>query len=173
MGSSMIGRIVALLLAGFLGTTSVAAANEPTLIGVFNDWRAYTFEDTGGKICYVVSVPKKEEGNYTRRGDVFFLVTHRPSSNVFGEISTITGYTYKEGSEPQATIGGQAFSFYAEGDAAWVRRNQESDLLTAMKKGANMVVTGLSSRGTKTSDTYSLSGVTAALQKIDQECNRR
>jgi hypothetical protein len=33
-----------------------------------------------------------------------------------------------------------------------------------------MVVTGTSSRGTKTTDRYSLSGITAAMNKIDSIC---
>jgi hypothetical protein len=147
-------------------------AADPVQIGTFTDWRAYTFDDPGGKICYVVSEPKKEQGNYTRRGDVYFLITHRPSGNVFDEVSVIIGYTFKEGSEPTATIGNKTFNFYSEGDAAWVFQKDESALVQAMKAGATMVVRGTSSRGTLTTDTYSLSGVTAALNKIDQECNR-
>ncbi len=148
-------------------------AADPVQIGTFTDWRAYTFDDPGGKICYVVSEPKKEQGNYTRRGDVYFLVTHRPSGNVFDEVSVIIGYTFKEGSEPTATIGNKTFKFYSEGDAAWVFQKDEATLVREMKAGATMVVRGTSSRGTLTTDTYSLSGVTAALNKIDQECNRK
>lgn len=147
-------------------------AAEPVQIGTFTDWRAYTFDDPGGKICYVVSEPKKAEGDYSRRGDIYFLITHRPSGNVFGEVSIITGYTYEEGSSPTATIGGDRFDFYTEGDAAWAVQDEEAGLVRAMKAGATMVVRGKSNRGTLTTDTYSLSGVTAALNKIDQECNR-
>jgi len=168
----MIGRWMALLLVSLLLPLTAATANEPEQIGTFQDWRAFKFEDAGGKICYVVSVPKKEEGDYSRRGDVFFLVTHRPAGNVFGEVSIITGYTYKSGSEPVATIGNSNFRFYTEGDAAWAFRDDEDPLLQAMKKGITMVVKGTSSRGTVTTDTYSLRGVTAALRKIDQECKR-
>lgn len=164
-------KAMAVVVAGMLLPWSGLAA-EPVQIGTFNDWRAYTFDDPGGKICYVVSEPKKEEGDYTRRGDVYFLITHRPSGDVFNEVSVITGYTYREDSSPTATIGGKRFTFYAEGDAAWVLQKEEAELVRAMKAGATMVVRGTSSRGTLTTDTYSLSGVTAALNKIDQECNR-
>lgn len=168
----MIGRLVAIALAGLLGVAGPAMANQPREIGVFSDWRAFTFEDAGGKICYVVSEPKKAEGNYTRRGDIYFLVTHRPSGRVFDEASIITGYTFQNGYEPTATIGNQQFKFYSEGDAAWAFTADEKQLITAMKRGANMVVRGRSSRGTVTTDTYSLSGITAALNAIDKECNR-
>lgn len=168
----MIGRLVAIVLVGLLGAAGPAIANEPKQIGTFKDWRAYTFEDAGGKICYIVSEPKKAEGNYTRRGDIYFLVTHRPSGKVFGEASVITGYTYKSGYEPTASVGSRTFKFYSEGDAAWAFSADEKNLIAAMKAGASMVVKGQSSRGTITTDTYSLSGVTAAMGVIDKECNR-
>ncbi len=165
----MIGRWKALVLIGLLWPMS-AMANEPKQIGTFKDWRAYTFEDAGGKICYVVSEPKKDEGNYTRRGDIYFLVTHRPSGKVFNEISIITGYTYENGYEPTAAVGNRSFKFYSEGDAAWVFSKDEDGLITAMKRGSTMVVRGKSNRGTNTKDTYSLSGITAAIGAIDKEC---
>ena len=38
-----------------------------------------------------------------------------------------------------------------------------------MKKGKVLTVTGASARGTKTTDTYSLSGISAALAAIDKD----
>ena len=168
----MIRRLVAIVLVGLLGPLAPAMANEPTQIGTFKDWRAYTYKDAGGEICYIVSEPKKAEGNYTRRGDIYLLVTHRPGGKVFDEVSIITGYTYENGYEPTATVGSQRFKFYSEGDAAWAFSADEKKLVDAMKRGANMVVRGKSSRGTVTTDTYSLSGVTASMQAIDKACNR-
>jgi Invasion associated locus B (IalB) protein len=39
-----------------------------------------------------------------------------------------------------------------------------------LKAGKQMIVRGTSSRGTETTDTYSLSGFTAALAAIDKAC---
>ena len=164
-------KVMAIIVAGaLLPLTSMAA--EPVQIGKFKDWRAYTFDDPGGKICYVVSEPKTHKGKYSRRGDIYFLVTHRPTGKVFEEVSMIAGYTYKKGSEPVATVIRRKFKFYAEGDAAWVFQKDESSLVKEMRAGSTMVVKGTSSRGTATTDTYSLSGVSAALNAIDKECGR-
>lgn len=151
----------------------VCVAAEPMQIGKFKDWTAYTFDDPGGKICYVVSEPTKERGKYTKRDPVYFLVTHRPKGNVFDEVSVIIGYTFEKGHEPTASVGSKSFKFYSEGDAAWVFQKDEGALIKEMKAGSTMDFEGVSSRGTNTRDTYSLSGVTAALNKIDQECNRK
>ena len=58
----------------------------------------------------------------------------------------------------------------AHGDTAWAVPEQEAGLVEAMKEGHEMTVEGLSTRGTVTTDTYSLSGVTAALAKAACEC---
>jgi hypothetical protein len=39
-----------------------------------------------------------------------------------------------------------------------------------MRSGQQMIVTGISKRGTMTHDTYSLAGVSDALDKIHAEC---
>jgi hypothetical protein len=47
----------------------------------------------------------------------------------------------------------------------------EAKLITAMQGGSTMVVTGTSLRGSTTKDTYSLSGISAALDKIHSSCS--
>jgi len=170
----LIGSALMVLLAWPMGSF----ANDPETLGTFRDWRAYTHQDTGGKICYVVSEPKDwkpktKNGRKVNRGDIYFLVTHRPEGKVFNETNIIMGYTFKKGYEPTARIGNKTFRFYSEEDSAWAYRNGEPKLVGSMKAGSEMIVYGLSSRGTKTTDTYSLLGITAALNQIDQECKRQ
>ena len=43
-------------------------------------------------------------------------------------------------------------------------------VVRAMKAGSSMVVVGRSGRGTRTTDKYSLAGVSAAMKKIDETC---
>ncbi|NQV67967.1 MAG: hypothetical protein HQ493_05715, partial [Rhodobacteraceae bacterium] len=43
-------------------------------------------------------------------------------------------------------------------------------ILTAMKKGALAIVTGLSNKGTSTQDTFSLKGFTAAMEEAEARC---
>ena len=60
---------------------------------------------------------------------------------------------------------------FTDKDSAWVETpSQEADLIAAMRKGKAMTVEGTSRRGTVSTDTYSLSGVTAALDAIAKEC---
>lgn len=148
-----------------------AQAQAPSLIGNFGDWSAYTFEEDGSKVCYMVTQPKKAEGNYTRRGDVFALVTHRPGQNTKNVFSYITGYTYKKESDATVTIDGTNYTLFTQNDMAWTpSQDADNTLANAIRKGSKMSVKGTSSRGTLTTDTISLSGSGAAHDAINKAC---
>ena len=154
-----------------VGLAAPAAAAEPERIGRNGDWTAFTLDRGGSKICYMASSPKKAEGDYSQRGEIFALVTNDPASGIEGEVSVVTGYTYRKDSKVTVRIGGATFDMFTSGDRAWTQGPEEdAPLVQAMVKGADMVVTGVSSRGTQTTDTYSLSGFTATKKLIDGAC---
>jgi hypothetical protein len=145
------------------------AQPKPSLVGEFNDWAAYSYKTPTGQVCYIVSQPKKSEPEGAKRDPVFFLVTHRPGDNVRNEVNTIIGYAFKKESTATLTIDGDDFSLFTKGDGAW-SDSKDSTIVNAMKKGKKMEVKGTSWRGTSTVDSYSLSGVKQAMDKIDQHC---
>ena len=110
-------------------------------------------------------------GKYTTRGDAHVLVTHRPADKVKGEVSVSAGYPYKEGKDAEADIDGKKFKLFTRGENAWAYDAAEDRaMVAAMKAGKQLIVRGTSSRGTATTDTYSLSGFSAALAAIDKAC---
>jgi hypothetical protein len=162
---------LAVLGASVIGAAT-AKASEPVLLGTYGDWAAYSFEENGNKVCYMATKPKKAEGNYTKRGDIFALITHRPvekSKNVF---SYITGYTYKANSDVTVTVdGGKSFTLFTHKDMAWTNTAEDDNALAeALRKGSRFVVKGTSSRGTVTTDTFGLSGSAAAHDAISKAC---
>lgn len=169
------GRVFAVataVLAGTAGASSDALAVEPQLINTFGAWTAYTFEEKSGKVCYMASQPKKAEGDYTSRGDIFALVTHRPGEDSLNVVSIVAGYPYKENSEVELTIGNKTFTLFTQGDRAWARTAKaDAEITEAIRKGSEMVVKGTSSRGTLTTDTYSLRGSNNAYEAISRACN--
>src|SRR5262249_4885800 len=63
------------------------------------------------------------------------------------------------------------YVMYTQGDGAWIKNAaEEPRLVEAMRKGSDVVVKGVSARGTATTDTYSLKGLSQALDKIGEEC---
>ena len=163
-------RAVACIMAGLI--SSPAFAEDPKFIEEFNDWSAYSYTAGGGKVCYIVSQPKASEPKGAKRDKIFFLVQHRPKDKVRSEISTIIGYKFKEGSTVTVDIYGNKNRLYTNGDGAWAESgNLDRKIVEAMKAGKSMVVSGTSWRGTNTTDRYSLSGISAAMKKIDDLCS--
>lgn len=160
--------IVVLTLAAGLGP---AAAQGIQRIGDFEDWSAFQFTEDGKPACYMASQPKKAEGDYTKRGDIYAIVTHRPSEDRRDEVSIVAGYPYKKDSSVEVAVGDRTFQLFTQDDSAWAPdKDGDRALIQAMIKGTSMVVKGTSSRGTLTTDTYSLRGFTRAYQAISKAC---
>jgi len=158
------------LVTGIL-TGPAAQAAEPRLLGTFRDWNAFVLEEPSGRVCWMASRPRKDEGNYSRRGDIFALVTHRPGEKSTDVVSFVAGYEHADGSEVAVQVGGQNFTLFTQGDTAWTRSDADDRALSqAIRQGSAMVVRGTSSRGTRTKDTYSLAGSTAAYEAISEAC---
>jgi hypothetical protein len=159
-------------LAGAI-TALPAHSQDVTALGRHGDWIAYIYQENGQPVCYMTSAPTKSEGNYSRRGDVQILVTHRPDREAFDVISVVAGYEYKRDADATLAIRGDRFDLFTNGDRAWARDAKTDKAMTqAMIKGKAAVVSGTSSRDTLTTDTFSLIGFTAAHKAISEACKR-
>jgi hypothetical protein len=152
-----------------------AAADTPTLLGVFKDWQAFTSGSGSAKICYAISKPTATEPKKVKRDPIYFLITDWPARRAKAEPEVVPGYQYKDGSTVTGQVGTASFEFFTKNDgtngAAWVREHvDEVKLIDAMRAGQNIVVIGTSKRGTHTTDTYSLAGLSDALDKIHSAC---
>jgi hypothetical protein len=165
-------------LVTIMAPTPASAADAPKLLGKYDDWAAYTYGTGKDRICYVLSEPKTMLPKDVNRGDVYFMVTHRPGRNIHNEISMRIGYPFSKTSRPFAKIDGKSFQMFsgvAEGGEhqmwAWLDNAKDEDrMVQALRAGSSMVIKGTSSRDTLTTDTYSLKGSSNALTKIDQAC---
>lgn len=137
-------------------------------LGKFGDWEAHARKDGGTRVCYAATVPSKSEGKYTRRGEVFLLVSHRPDDKMIGFISMEAGYAYAAKGKIVAKIGAESHAMFPDGELAFAYDDRK--LVEAMIRGRDMVVQGKSSRGTLTIDTFSLSGFTAAYKAASKAC---
>lgn len=162
----------ALLGLGFgPGMISVQAAEVENL-GTFKFWTAWKGQDANGVMCYVSSQPQTALPGNVNRDPIHFLVITRKGLGTSNEVQTLVGYPLEANSTPKVIVDGTGYDMVVEGSAAWLAStSDESGFVAAMKAGTQMVVKGRSQRGTNTTDTYSLSGVTAAIDKMTQACN--
>ena len=118
--------------------------------------------------CYIGSLPIKSdipEGK--KRGDVYILV-YTINKNPEAVVQINFGYPYKVEEPVNVKIDEKNYEFYADEDSAWT--NDDNEVVYAMKKGIQLTVFGISSRETKTIDTYTLNGFTAAYNELINDC---
>jgi len=146
-------------------------AQEPKFINVYNDWYVFTIKQNNNNVCFLTSKASKSEGAYSKRGDVLFIVTHRPAEKSLGVINFRTGYSFKKDMDAIITINNNEFYLFTQGSDGWAKDSKTDKLIvTAMIRGSKMQIKGISSRGTMTTDTFSLSGFTAAYKAASKAC---
>ena len=154
---------------------AVAGSAEPTLIGQFGTWGAYTATPNGKKVCFALAKPSSSKTNPPNRprDPAYALVSTRPAEKVVNEVSVMIGYTLKPGSESTLEVGGATYAMYTQGDGLWIKNAAEEErMVEAMRKAADVVVKGVSAKGTETIDTFSMKGLSQALDRLGQDCRR-
>ncbi len=164
-------KMILFVLSTFIFLQESLNARE---IGKFKDWASYAEGEGKNLACMAVSKPKKAEGNYKRRGDIFAIVTHLPGQDKWNEFSIVAGYNFKADSNPEITIGDVKFQLFTSGSRAWsFSPSDDEKIIRFLKSSMKMKVEGTSSRGTITSDTYSLMGFSKAYQSINDACKKK
>jgi hypothetical protein len=152
-----------------------AGIAEPTLIGQYGTWGAYTATPNGKKVCFALAKPASSKTNPPNRprDPAYAFVSTRPAEKVTNEVSIMIGYTLKPGSESVVEVGGASYAMYTQGDGLWIKNAAEEErMVDAMRKAPDVVVKGVSAKGTETTDTFSLKGLSQALDRLAQDCRR-
>jgi hypothetical protein len=155
--------------------TAAAGGAEPTLIGQFGTWGAYTATPNGKKVCFALAKPSSSKTNPPNRprDPAYAFVSTRPAERVVNEVSIMIGYALKPGSESSLEVGGSSYAMYTQGDGIWIKNAaEEEQMVSAMRKGADATVKGISAKGTETTDVFSLKGLSQALDRLAQDCKR-
>lgn len=168
--------IIGALAALTAGAQAVAQEQSTNRVAAQTDWSVFVENDPTE--CWGVSAPKEtvntRDGRVVavRRGDILLFVSYRPDSNVSGEVSFTGGYPFAPDSNVTLEIGDTTYQLWTDGEWAWpASPGEDAQIITAMKRGVNAVLTGRSSRGTTTKDTFSLLGFTAAVEEAERRCS--
>ena len=162
--------------AGAASTATPSDAVSTNRVGEQTDWSVFV-ETYPALECWGVSGPKETVNTRAgdrvavRRGDILLFVAYRPGEGVADEVSFTGGYPFAENSTVTMDIGGESFEMFTRGEFAWpVSSEDDARIVAAMRRGAEVTLTGRSARGTQTEDTFSLMGFTAALEEAESRC---
>jgi Invasion associated locus B (IalB) protein len=174
----MTSRITPVAVGLILLGAGQVLAQASDRVASHTDWSVFVENDP--KECYIASPPQSsvaKRGGKTvevERGDIRLFVAFRPGEKVSNEVSFTGGYPFRDGSTVTLRIGSDSFKLApGKGDAnewAWTDPSDDSRVVAALRKGANAKVSGTSSRGTDTEDTFSLMGFTAAVEDAEGRC---
>lgn len=156
----------------------LGAASAQERVDAHKDWAVFEAGGGGKKVCWIVSQPTKSvitEGGKpvdALRGDIFLMVAVRPADKVKNEVSFLAGYPFKAKSKVRVDVNGKKRAdLFTDGENAWTLSPKDDDALaSAFRRGSTAVLKGTSSKGKDTTDTFSLSGFTAALKAATNRC---
>jgi Invasion associated locus B (IalB) protein len=146
---------------------------KPTLLGQYADWGAYTASPAGKKTCFAIAKPASSVTSPPNRprNPIYMFISTRPAEKVTNEVSLIIGYPFKPGTEASVEVGSTAYALYTQQDGAWIKNaTEEAQMVDAMRQGQTAAVKGASAKGTQSTDTFSLKGLSQALDRTAQDC---
>ncbi|MBI1366110.1 MAG: hypothetical protein GC153_09175 [Alphaproteobacteria bacterium] len=164
-------EFAAALFAGAFLAAAPASADEPETIATYKDWSVFTRKVDNDLICYAATEAKDKSPKSVNHGDIFFLVATWKSGAATEQPSFMAGYNLKDSPPPTIRIDSEKWDMYVSDNEAFIESpKDEKSLISAMRRGSQMRISAISSRGTATSYTMSLQGVSAALDRVAQAC---
>ena len=166
----MRARLFSLILGVGILSTSAARADD---LGNFGAWYAFTQGEGADKLCYMIAAPIQSLGQIPNRGEVGLIITHQMGGKVRDQVSVALGFQPHKSKFTKAKVdkSSNVLLRVADGDRVWIRESKtDSQLVARMKGGDHLVVTGTSSNGVASQDTFSLNGFTKAYAAISLAC---
>lgn len=167
-------RLSGILAIAMLLPMSVTAvqAQSVRLLGDFRDWSSYSANESNGKLCFVLSKPQDVRPAPSGYTQSYLYLTHRPAEGVRSEFNFVAGYDLAPERAPRLIIGERSFDLFVDAGAAWLDDPAlAGDVAGSMRAGSSMTINVTAADGTEVTETFSLSGVTAASRAIDRACN--
>lgn len=151
-------------------SADTAKAGRPSQLASYGDWGVFVAQGEKSKTCYALATPKDRAPPGLQRDPAYVFISNRPGENVREEVSIIMGFPMKEGGG-RAEVAGSGFALIAKGANAWIKNQaEEPKFVDALKKGSKLIVKAPSLRGHVTTDSYSLAGLSQALERVEKEC---
>lgn len=141
------------------------------LVAGFGDWGAYTAQSGRAKMCYALSEPKTRSPASIKDTKAYLFVSFRPAEKIRNELAFVLNFKTKDKGAGSLVIGDASYDLITMGENAWIKTaTDEAAAIGSMAKGSTMTVQALSARGNKTTDRYSLTGFTQALEQARRDC---
>ena len=169
---SIIKKIILILPIILVSWCNQLSAEEIKKIGKYKDWEAMVITEATGKVCFAQSSPILQAPKSNKR-DAKLFIAFRPAEKIINEVSVTGGYEFNNNNSVTAASGKNKFKFdIKEQGFAWIADNKvEFRMISRMKKGSRIMITGYNQKGSQTIDHYSLLGFTKAYNATKKACS--
>lgn len=148
-----------------------AQADAAKEVAVYRDWKVHKRDIGGDVVCYAIVEASDKSPRSADHGNVFFMVATWKSGVAVNQPSLMTGYDLRDAPEPAVRIGSDKWEMYTEANEGFIEKSRDEErLVSAMRRGSDMRISAVSARGTATNYSFSLLGVSAALDRVKKEC---
>ena len=161
-----IALAAALLIVPIAIPAAALAATGPQPLGTFGDWVAASYGTGSSKACYAFTAAKTTAPAIAGRGNVLLTVTQRHGATI--EVTLAAGYTYPASPTVTLAIGANSLNFYTQGQTAFT--TSDAAAITDFQAGATAIAKSSAPKGVTVTDTYSLTGFSAAYGAIMKAC---
>ena len=170
---SIIKKILLILPIIFIGFYSQLSAEEVKKIGKYKDWESMVVTEATGKVCFAQSSPILQGPKSNSKRDAKLFIAFRPDEKIIDEVSVTAGYIFNSNNSNSSTSGKNKFKFdIKEQGFAWIADTKvEFRMISRMKKGSRIMITGYNQQGSQTIDHYSLLGFTKAYNATKKACS--
>jgi len=169
---STIRTILAALICFTLLLATPVLAQGTKVVKASGAWTLYSHQGAPGDICFITSQPRETKPADVERDRAYFYVSSWNQDGIRNQISVLLGYDVDDQSAISVSVGNRRFGLFAKDGKGFIANaTEELQLIDAMKRGNTMVVAAKTKDGTSTVDTYSLIGVTAAVNLLNQGCS--
>ena len=151
---------------------SQAIAEEVKKIGKFKDWETMVIKNDTQFVCFAQSKPVLQSPKKNLR-EARLFVSFRPNKKILDEISITAGYEFNKKNSIVGKSGKNKYKFdISQDNFAWITDNkQEKKMISTMKKGSRIMITGYNQNDSQTIDHYSLLGFTKAYKSAKKSCS--
>ena len=169
---SIIKKILLILPIFFIGLSGQLSAEEVKKIGKYKNWESMVITETNGKVCFAQSSPILQGPKSNNKRDAKLFIAFRPNDKIINEVSVTAGYKFNSNTIT-AQSGKNKFKFdIKEQGFAWIADTKiELRMISRMKKGSRIMITGYNQEGSQTIDHYSLLGFTKAYNATKKACS--
>ena len=160
------------LLAAVMPIAS-AHAEGRMAIAIFRDWGAFRDGPAGAPTrCYAIAEPPK--GAASAGHGAFASVASWPARRVRGQIAIRLSRAAHAGTPVTLTVGDRSFALLSRDTDAWAHdRRQDALIVSAMRSGSSMSISGVDRAGHPFADVYRLRGAASAIDAAALACPMR